>query len=495
MFARLRQLPGRRFLSASLLYAAGDLLTKAARFLLVPYYIHALAPAEVGQLAVLQAISLGCWMLFGGGWAVGVQRFYLGYDQRGDDFVATLWWTRLLLQTPIGLLLAATCFIPGESLLDLAPGLLGMTILAGCLRGGNNIIEAWYMIRREPLKQKGYVFLQFLTISALVIYLVSFRGLGLHGVVIGELLGYGIWTLLTAGLMLRAGRFDRHLPRWSELQRHCTPMLPHQLFMCGLASADRLIIKPYVSLADLAAYDVACSTASLLMVFSLSMRSAWLPEYFGQAEQVEGRRRYARTATVYMAVIGLIAAGLIVFAPEVMHVITGGHRSYTGAALLMQLVVAGLYGQSLFVAFNQPVIYASRIGWLALISGGSLLVNLGLNFWLVPAMGVTAAAWATLAAYALAAAAMFVSAQRVAAIPWEYGKLATMLVVVPVCSLTGCWMSRGELFSGLAGRLVVMLGLLAVLGFVLTGRSPLRLLSRPAAVELPAVSLPLEVPK
>lgn len=427
----------RRFLTVTLIYALGDLLTKGARFILIPYYIQVLTQAEIGMLAVLQAISLACWFLLGGGWSVGVQRFYMSHDDRGEDFISTLWFTRLLIGLPLGLALAGVGLACGVSVLNISGWLIAMAIMSGCLRGGSNIIEAWLMIRKEPVKQRSFTFLQFITITVLIIVCVSGLKMGVWGVFVGELIGYAFWSLLTGGWMLRIGKVDWSLPQWREMYKHCAPMLPHLLFMWGLASIDRLILKQFVTLEELGSYEVGYMAAAVLSVMALSMRAAWLPDYFRNAENAAGQAKYTKTATFYVATISLCTAGLILFAPELIYLITLGNPNYAGVSSIMRIVVIGIYCQSLFMAFNQPIIYAGRLSRLAKVSGGSLVINVLMNYWLIPLYGTTGAAIATVIAYCFAAVAIFAVVQQSDSFQWEYRKFAAIFASVVFFAILG----------------------------------------------------------
>ena len=86
-----------RFFRSTLIYAVGDLLTKGARIVLIPYYIHSLTKDEIGLWAVLQVVVLATWTLLAFGFGAAIQRFYNDYEDRGDQFVSSLWWSRMML--------------------------------------------------------------------------------------------------------------------------------------------------------------------------------------------------------------------------------------------------------------------------------------------------------------------------------------------------------------------------------------------------------------
>lgn len=397
------------FLRSSMVYAFGDLLTKGARIILVPYFVWAFTKAELGELAILTAISIATWTLCSFGLPLTVQRQYFDYQSEGERFVFTIYLARLLLGLPVvaGLFLAGLWWFRLQNVGVPASSLL-VAVLNGYLRGGVSILEAWFIAREEPVRYRVFTLFQFVTSSTLIILFISFLKLGVAGAIVGELISYVLWTVISLFLLARVSRPSWAVVRWREILAYCSPAIPHAFFMWGLSGADRLILLRTEPLEQIGIYDVSYLLASFLSIVTMSLRAAWLPRYFRAvaANGPEAHRQYGEIASVFFAMVTGIACVGFWFAPEAVSVVI---PSDVGVHVgLFRIVLIGFLGMAFFVGLNQPLLSERRIGSVACISGMGLLVNVGLNFVLIPSQGVYGAAVATVVAYGCMSIAAFV---------------------------------------------------------------------------------------
>ena len=403
----------RRLLSHSVVYGIGDLLTKMAKYILVPIYIAVMTKSEIGQLAILQAMMMVCWALSNLGLGAVVRRFYLpqagkakvestdhsteSSDDR-DDWVAGLWWVRLLvaLVPTSALCLVAATF--SQQLFPLVPtALVVAACITGYLRASTDIVESWFMIREEPVRYRLLTFSQFSLTTTLILIAVFGLSLGLPGVIYSELIAAATWTLVTGFIVSRSRNPSIQRIPWSEIFRYAWPVIPHGVFMWLLVSGDRLILQHYETSAAIGVYEVAYVLGSVLMVVAQGLRAAWLPDYFRTAMQPDGMARYVRLTNLYLLAIFSGSAGIILFCPELIQLVGG--QEYAEAVALCRILTIGIAWFACFIAFNQPLLLKGRTGVLALLSGLGVMLNFALNLLLVPTYGTTESAIATVAAY------------------------------------------------------------------------------------------------
>lgn len=456
----------RRFLSASSLYAIGDLLTKGARFVLVPYYVHVLTQAEIGTLGVLQAISIAAWTLFAFGFGLAIPRFYFQYKDQADRFITGVWWSRMLGTCgPCLLLIGINYLVVPKWMPEIPVHLVALSILSGFLRAGFNIIESWYMVREQPVKYRTFTVLQFLSTTALIIYLVSFRRLGVAGAVIGEFLSYVIWTIISGWLVGMARRSDLAGIDWRPLVRYCSTLLPHTFFMWVIAYSDRVILQQFVTLKELGIYELGHTLGSALSVAALAMRAAWVPSFFRRAGEEGGRREFAQTASYFCSITLLVAAGLIIFAPEAMWIVTSG--GYEDSVRIMRLIVIGLVGQALFMGLNQPLLYEGKNTLLSALSLTATIVNIGLNLWWIPRWGILGAGLSHLTSYFVLASIAFILTRQYYQVQWQWGTLLGSWAAAIAVTAIGCGLPELSLPATLGIKVLLSIALVLVLAALL----------------------------
>ena len=106
-------------------------------------------------------------------------------------------------------------------------------------------------------------------------------------------------------------------------------------------------------------------------------------------------------------------------------------------------------------------------------------VSIGLNLWLVPRYGAIAAAWSTLAAYAILLILTWRSAERLHPFPYEYRRLGLMAGLALALFLTGRLLPFPSPALEVAGRVLLWLAFpVGLLSLGMLERSELAVLTR-----------------
>lgn len=448
-----------RFFRFSMIYALGDVLTKGVQILLVPYYLSVLTPAEVGMLAVLTTIFFAAWTTMSFGLGFAVRRYYHDHAQQGDQFTSSVWAFRFLFGLPaFGLMVLVMSNLLRWSDSTIPWALVLMALTSGFLKGGLNVIESWFMIREEPVKYRTFSFLQFLTNTCLIIALVSGLGWGVYGAVMGDLISYSIWTIVSGYLLFRRAWPSFGSVNWNQVFWYCLPVLPHALFMWGMAAADRLILEHYVGLDEIGVYDTGYKLAAFLSVVIMAMRAAWLPDYFKTADDEGAVKKYASMATIFSYIVFYAALGGILFAPEGIQLASfAAIGNYSQAVAILRIVALGFVGLGMFIVFNQPLLYRQRTGWVAIASGSGLAINVLTNLLLIPNYGIVGSAIATVISYAAMATIMLVMVNKLYGFTWETATLCFFAAAAVIFGGLGCLLDGNPWSGSTAVRLVLFL--------------------------------------
>ena len=431
-----------KFLRFSLIYALGDLLTKGAQIVLLPFYISVLTQSEVGTLAVLTTLTLAMWHLTSLGLGFAIRRFYHDQpDQQQDQFVFTLWVARILAGLPILTMAIVVTWLGHSSTGTSIPlNLIWMALLTGFLRGGLNLIEAWMVIREQPVHYRTFTFLQFLSTTALIIYLITVVDLGVTGAILGELISLAAWTLISAVLLLRRSIPQLASVHWKDIITYCMPTLPHVFFMWGLSVIDRIMLDLHsVPLSDIGVYDTGYKLASFLSIVIMSMRAAWLPNYFKTARDEGANAKYVKMAMLFTSIVFFAGLAGVLFAPEGISLISVFAKGQYGAAMpVFRIVVIGQMAFGFFVICNQPLFYDRKVLAIAAASGIGLAVNVLANLLLIPQLGIMGSAWSTLISYLTIAGVMFLIVTKTHQFQWPLHQLLYTTLLVVFLGGVGC---------------------------------------------------------
>jgi len=419
----------------SAIYAAGSVVARGARFLLIPIYVHQLPAAGVGVLVFLEAVSIALSRTMSFGFSQAVKRFYIEYEneEHADNFTAALWFVGFAAALACALVLIACTLLFGHLLTRQIPvDLLALAIVSGMLRSNLSMALERYIVREEPVRHGLFNICHFTTTAGLIVLFVVGFDMGVRGAIIGDVLGLSIWNVATAFIVSRARR-PRF--RWSEIRpaiRYSLPSVPHGLFTWALTFSDRVILERFVPLAALGVYGIGYQLASVLPVFSLAFVNAWIPRFFRSGGDSEGASQFARVFIIQLAGLAAVSLPVVAYAPEVIHLVT--RPGYAGAIPVIRVVAIGLVFHGVYQALLLPLFYRSRTASVSVVTGVALMSNVGLNLLLIPRLGIMGAAYATLGAYLATTLAAALTVARYYPLPID---TARVLALTAVSTLAG----------------------------------------------------------
>ena len=243
-------------------------------------------------------------------------------------------------------------------------------------------------------------------------------------ILIANLIAAVYGTVVVRGSL--AGRFSR-----SKLRRmlaYGLPLVPAALAAWALALVDRIILSRLGSLGQVGEYAIANRLASLLIIaltaFLLALTPFLLATFAEDPAQEKAAR--ARTLTYLTFVLSLAGLVLTLFAKEIIEIAA---PRFGDAYKAVGPLMLGSVGYGIVSLLTTGIAIARKTGVQAVLALIAAVINIGLNFALIPPFGIVGAAVATTAGYAFMAGSYYWASQRLYPTPYEPEKvLATLLL-------------------------------------------------------------------
>jgi O-antigen/teichoic acid export membrane protein len=221
---------------------------------------------------------------------------------------------------------------------------------------------------------------------------------GFYAVVASAAVGAAVTLALTSRLVrpFAAIRFAAEPAVWRSLVVSALPLGIALALNEIYFRADTLIISLYKSNRQVGFYALAWRVYELVALFPAVIMTSVFPLLSRYVEENEARaRRLLQAASDVFWAVGLpLAAGGVVLAPGIVELVGGSSFAPSADPLRLLLpagalaYVNGLFGYALIAKNRQR-----EALWLNVVG---LVLNLGLNFALVPSYGIVAAAAVTL---------------------------------------------------------------------------------------------------
>src|SRR5437764_8939528 len=220
--------------------------------------------------------------------------------------------------------------------------------------------------------------------------------------------------------------------------------------------SDRFFLVKLTDAHEVGLYSIGVRVASAIVLLLTAFRMAWPAFAYSIEDDREAQRTYSFVLTYVVYVCCWLALALGLLAPWILRVIT------TKPFYPAQNVVAPLaFGVAAFGAYVVVQIGTgrsrqTRSNWV--VTGAAAVLNVALNFALIPPYGRMGAAIATVTAYTLLFVGMAWRAHTVFPVPYQWRRVATLGAAAVGLTVVG---------KVVAGPLVLAVALTAAYPFLL----------------------------
>lgn len=416
----------RRLATTGAAYTASSVLSKLIAVFLLPVYTAYLTPDDYGAAEVMIASLVAASIVVRFGVIEALLRFYYVAGERPAEVVrtgfASLFWTT----TAAALVALPFAGQISELLLERSePGLVRLAIV------GLWQLTLWeYALTLLRLDERARAYFTFTIAAVLVtipitVALVVSTDLGASAILLGNF-GTGVAFLIGRLWVERERlgfRVDRPLLR--RMVRFGLPTMPAELTLYSLNFIDRVLIVRLIGgsegLAAAGLYAIAVKFANGMQVLVRGFHLAWPPLAYSIQDDDEARRTYALIVTWFVAICSFAVVGLWLLAPWLVRLLT--EDSYFAANEVVGPLAAGT---ALYALYLVLVVILGRTGRTEFSFPATLaavVVNVGLNLWLIPEHGIVGAGVALLASYAVVVGVMHAITRRLFPVPYEWGRL------------------------------------------------------------------------
>jgi O-antigen/teichoic acid export membrane protein len=422
----------RKLMKSSGIYILASVASPLISLVLAPFLTHNLSPSDFGILTITNtsiALTAGIAQL---GLASAFFRAY-SYDfssqQDKRDVVAT----------------ATTLLCLSSMLVVIVLALMSSTVahvLFGRSTPGNYIVLACGVVLLQNLTVPGMAWLRaesrafaftLLSISNVVvtlaatIYLLGVLHWGVSGAIIANGAGYGFIVICTLPIIILRAGLKIRIKIMRNLLSFGLPLVLNFVAYWILQFSDRYLLGLFTSLAETARYAVAYSLGSALSVVIMGpFALAWPATVFAIAKRKDAAQMFKlvfRWFSLFLLFsaycLSLVGIWLLnQFFPVAYH----------SAAFVIPIVAVSISFYGVYYVFKSGLDVRRKTWLISVYTTIAALINVALNFFLIPHYGAMGAAVSTLFAYIVLATIAYIVNCRIYPIPFEIGMFIAALL-------------------------------------------------------------------
>ena len=188
-------------------------------------------------------------------------------------------------------------------------------------------------------------------------------------------------------------------PRWKYIKYAFVfnaPLLIHYLAQYVLRSSDKLMITAIRGKRETALYGLGTTVASLAMLAWSAMAASLTPYMYEHINKKEYRKVNNASVGV-VAIFGLSCFIVSLVGPEIVYIL--GSNKYMENVQLIPPIAASSILAAIYGIYSTVAFYHHKRKSTAIMTVIAALINIGLNYILIPRYGYIAAAYTTEIAY------------------------------------------------------------------------------------------------
>jgi O-antigen/teichoic acid export membrane protein len=445
--AQLRRL-GRH----SAIYGIGGLVSRIIAVILLPLYTRYLTPSDYGKIETLLALTTVMGLILRAGITSAFFRFYFDVEDDAGRLrvLRTSFWFTMGGGT-LGLVLLLAFAGPVSTLL------FGTASAANLVRAAG--VALWATVNYEQMtslfrvEERSVAFVcaslanVFLTIGITLLLVVGLEK-GALGVIVGNFSGTLIVYLALLGYRREqlGLQFDRQLLR--EMNHFGLPLVPTALFLWITNFSDRFFLVKLADVSEAGLYSVGVRVASAMVLLLTAFRMAWPAFAYSIRDEREARLTYAYVLTYLTVITTWGALALTLLAPWIVDLLAAPRFSDSASVVGPLAFATVSYAAYIVIAIGVGRARRTQFNWV--VTGAAAVVNVALNFALIPTYGMMGAAIATVAAYTTMAVGMAWWSQKIYPVPYQWRRVATAALAGVALAAAG-----KELDVGLGGAAVL----------------------------------------
>ena len=456
----------KRLFKDGAIYGLGTLLARGVNILLLPLYTRVLSPKDYGISEVITTLVLLMGLIPPLEISQGLTRFFPNaktenektlYASTAVFYVGMICFFFVLVCMPVVDQLAHVFLDPGD----------GVFIL---LALATFLFSALYNLSVQLLRCKflalkySVVNVIFSLVSILTsIYTVVVLQIGIKGVLLGNLMGYLVGVILALVFARSSLDWKFSLAKLKEMLVFSAPLVPSAVGYFSTLYINRIMLKFMLTITDVGLYNVSYRIVSPINLIVSTFLSSVTPLVYENYESKNMPLEIARVFRVFFGAALTLMIALSIFAKEALFLLTT--KDYYSAAsivpvLTLSAIFSGIYG------FNYGLYIGKKTGLVAIINIVSGLINIGLNFILIPYLGLLGAAWATCLAIIINTTFSLWFSQKYYPIPFPIRKIGAALLWALAIMMFGSFLTE---ISWLGILIKVFLVVISVVVFCLIG--------------------------
>lgn len=432
MFDKLKELT-----KDTAIYGISTMIGRFLNFILVPLYTNIFLPADYGIIQLIYAYMAILNIVF----IYGLDSAYLkfaSFKDVGDDkdnfstpYVSIL-MTSLLFVFLIIMNISAIgniLRVPSEYQYLIYFG-------AAILILDANVIIPFLKLR---LERNAKIFSLYRIINILVnillnVYLIIILKWGIEAILLSNLIASAVSLLLLLPTIIKNFRFKFHSVLFKRMLKFGLPFLPAGFAVMLVQVIDVPILEKLTDLQTVGIYKANYKLGIFMMLYVNMFQFAWQPFFLQNAKEPNAKEMFSKVLTYFTLAGSVMLVVVSLFISDIAQIRIAGFSiigsEYWSGLHIVPIVLLAYLINGMYSVFSAGIYIEEKSIYVPFITGAGAVVNIIVNFLLIPVLSLTGAALATFASYLVMALGYYFVTQKFYQIKYELKRIGHILFAV-----------------------------------------------------------------
>ncbi len=405
-----------KLLKTSVIYAIGQVASQVLNFLLLPIYTNKLGAGDYGKYATITAFTgfISTFLIIS---------IYSGFYRFYKECAGNIDEENKMINTALNFAYLMSCFVvilliiigkPISQLIfnfDNGHKILWIIIITSIISQISCIYTSKYNLEYKALKVSTInivkLSIQFITI----IFLVVYKNMGIIGILYGQLIANSIIYLYLFIIEHKNYKTEISLIMLKNMLIFSGGLLPVNVSGWILQLSDRYFLSNYKGFETVGIYNLGYQFGMLINpIFIIPFMGSFTPYALETYKNDNAKESLKLLMRNYNVIGCFMMIGISIFTKTGIYLFA--NKNFLSAYSIVPMVVYSyfLYGKVFYYALGLQIKNKTYLeGIYMILSAG---INIGLNFILVPRMGMMGAAISTVVSYLILNVILICSSQK-----------------------------------------------------------------------------------
>lgn len=417
----------------SIIYASATFLQKGTGFVLLPLYAHYLKGEGYGIVGMIDVVLSAMTVLVGFGITGSMQRIYFEKNEIKDK--------NILVSTAIIVMIFSVSIVTipiiifhnqisvlvfGKTGLEHFLLLASFTFVADMT---SSCASGYLIINKKSILFSLISSSKLLIGLFLNIYLIAYLKMGVLGFIYSGLFSGLVFTTIMHIYVFKKVGFNFNFNDAKEIMKLNLPMIPGYIAMFVRGNADRVILRTFMGLSELGAYNMLLKFCSLISLFLLQpFLRIWSVNRLEICEKENGPKLMAQMFTFHLALMFFFGLILSLEVPLILKMMTPSEFWVPGGYVFLGILANVLL--SSYYHLNFGLIYGKKTGKISIVQISSSIFSLLVSFIFVRHFGLLGGLISPCLTYSFMCSISYYFSSKHYFISFEWGKIIRMIITL-----------------------------------------------------------------